>query len=395
MNMNNITDASKKFPMMPVAPLGVIAMRGCEEMGKAVNAYLTKWQVDNSTDEMLHSFYGSEANGFLIRTNCPRFGTGEGKGMLLDSVRGYDLYIICDVGAYQCTYKMYGKEIPMTPDEHYADLKRLIAAASGKAKRINVIMPMLYEGRQHRRTARESMDCALMLQELVAMGVENIITFDAHDPRVQNAIPLSGFESIMPTYQMLKAMTHTYSDLKMDKDHMMVVSPDEGAISRNIYYSSAMGVDLGMFYKRRDYTRVVNGRNPIIAHEYMGDSVEGKDVFVADDIIASGDSILDLAYNLKKRGAKRVFAGATFAFFTSGLEAFNKAYEEGVIDHVFATNLTYASPEMLAAPWFTQADMSKYMAFVIATLNHDQSLSHLLDPWKRIEKLLSEYRENK
>jgi ribose-phosphate pyrophosphokinase len=395
MNENMNAENSAKFPMMPVGPLGVIAMRGCEEMGKAVNDYLTKWQVDNSTDEMLHSFYGSEANGFLIHANCPRFGTGEGKGMLLDSVCGYDLYIICDVGAYQCTYKLYGKEIPMTPDEHYADLKRIIAAVSGKAKRINVIMPMLYEGRQHRRTARESMDCALMLQELVGMGVENIITFDAHDPRVQNAIPLSGFESIMPTYQMLKAMTHTYSDLKMDKDHMMVVSPDEGAISRNIYYSSAMGVDLGMFYKRRDYTRVVNGRNPIIAHEYMGDSVEGKDVFVADDIIASGDSILDLAYNLKKRGAKRVFAGATFAFFTSGLEAFNKAYEEGVIDHVFATNLTYASPEALAAPWFTQANMSKYMAFVIATLNHDQSISYLLDPWKRIEKLLNEDRERK
>ena len=392
--MSNNNEATQKFPMMPIAPLGIIAMRGCEEMGKAVNEYLTKWQVDNSTDEKLHSFYGSEANGFLIRCNCPRFGTGEGKGMLLDSVRGYDLYIICDVGAYQCTYKMYGKEIPMTPDEHYADLKRIIAAASGKAKRINVIMPMLYEGRQHRRTARESMDCALMLQELVAMGVSNIITFDAHDPRVQNAIPLSGFESIMPTYQMLKAMTHTYDDLKMDKDHMMVVSPDEGAIGRNIYYSSAMGVDLGMFYKRRDYTRVVNGRNPIVAHEYMGDTVEGKDVFVADDIIASGDSILDLAYNLKKRGAKRVFAGATFAFFTSGLEAFNKAYEEGVIDHVFATNLTYATPEVLNAPWFTQADMSKYMAFVIATLNHDQSISYLLDPWKRIEKLLKEYREN-
>jgi len=390
--MNNNIEASQKFPMMPVAPLGVIAMRGCEEMGKAVNDYLTKWQVDNSTDEKLHSFYGSEANGFLIHASCPRFGTGEGKGMLIDSVRGYDLYIICDVGAYQCTYKLYGKEVPMTPDEHYADLKRIIAAVSGKAKRINVIMPMLYEGRQHRRTARESMDCALMLQELVAMGVSNIITFDAHDPRVQNAIPLNGFESIMPTYQMLKAMTATYDDLKIDKDHMMVVSPDEGAISRNIYYSSAMGVDLGMFYKRRDYTRVVNGRNPIIAHEYMGDSVEGKDVFVADDIIASGDSILDLAYNLKKRGAKRVFAGATFAFFTSGLDAFNKAYEEGIIDHVFATNLTYASPEALAAPWFSQADMSKYMAFVIATLNHDQSISYLLDPWKRIEKLLTKYR---
>ena len=394
MNENMNAESRAKFPMMPVGPLGVIAMRGCEEMGKAVNDYLTNWQVDNSTDEMLHSFYGSEANGFLIHANCPRFGTGEGKGMLLDSVRGYDLYIICDVGAYQCTYKLYGKEIPMTPDEHYADLKRIIAAASGKAKRINVIMPMLYEGRQHRRTARESMDCALMLQELVAMGVSNIITFDAHDPRVQNAIPLSGFESIMPTYQMLKAMTHTYDDLKMDKEHMMVVSPDEGAIGRNIYYSSAMGVNLGMFYKRRDYTRVVNGRNPIVAHEYMGVDVTDKDVFVADDIIASGDSILDLAYNLKKRGAKRVFAGATFAFFTSGLDAFNKAYEEGVIDHVFATNLTYASPEALAAPWFTQADMSKYMAFVIATLNHDQSISYLLDPWKRIEKLLSKYRED-
>lgn len=394
MSENINTEASQKFPMMPVAPLGIIAMRGCEEMGKAVNDYLTRWQVDNSTDEKLHSFYGSEANGFLIRANCPRFGTGEGKGMLLDSVRGYDLYIICDVGAYQCTYKFYGRDVPMTPDEHYADLKRIIAAVSGKAKRINVIMPMLYEGRQHRRTARESMDCALMLQELVSMGVANIITFDAHDPRVQNAIPLNGFESIMPTYQMLKAMCATYDDLKIDKDHMMVVSPDEGAIGRNIYYSSAMGVNLGMFYKRRDYTRVVNGRNPIVAHEYMGVDVAGKDIFVADDIIASGDSMLDLAYNLKKRGAKRVFAGATFAFFTSGLDAFNKAYEEGMIDHVFATNLTYATPELLQAPWFTQADMSKYMAFVIATLNHDQSLSYLLDPWSRIEKLLNRYRAN-
>lgn len=391
MNENKI-EATQKFPMQPVAPLGVIAMRGCEEMGKRVNDYLMNWQVNTSDTSELHSYFGSEADGFLLKANCPRFGTGEGKGMILNTVRGYDLYIICDVGAYQCTYKLYGKEIPMTPDEHYADLKRIIAAVSGKAYRINVIMPMLYEGRQHRRTARESMDCALMLQELVGMGVSNIITFDAHDPRVQNAIPLHGFESIMPTYQMLKAMCHTYTDLKIDKEHMMVISPDEGAISRNIYYSSAMGVDLGMFYKRRDYTRVVNGRNPIIAHEYMGDSVEGKDVFVADDIIASGDSILDLAYNLKKRGAKRVFAGATFAFFTSGLDAFNRAYEEGVIDHVFATNLTYTPQEVLEAPWFSQADMSKYMAYVIATLNHNQSLSHLLDPWRRIEKLLTQYR---
>ena len=391
--MTNSTETTKKFPMRPVAPLGIIAMRGCEEMGKRVNEYLMQWQVESDIRSELHSFYGSEANGFLLEAHCPRFGTGEGKGMIRSSVRGYDLYIICDVGAYQCTYKLYGKEVPMTPDEHYADLKRLIAAVSGKAYRINVIMPMLYEGRQHRRTSRESMDCAMMLQELVHMGVSNIITFDAHDPRVQNAIPLSGFDNVMPTYQMLKAMCRTYDDLKIDKDHMMVISPDEGAIGRNIYYSSAMGVDLGMFYKRRDYTRVVNGRNPIIAHEYMGDSVEGKDVFVADDIIASGDSMLDLAYNLKKRGAKRVFAGATFAFFTSGLDAFNKAYEDGVIDHVFATNLTYATPEVLSTPWFSQADMSKYMAYVVATLNHDQSLSHLLDPWKRIEKLLNNYRE--
>ncbi len=391
-SMNENIESSQKFPMRPVAPLGVIAMNGCEEMGRRVNEYLMNWQVDATSDQKLHSFYGSDKNGFLLEAHCPRFGTGEGKGMIKDTVRGYDLFIICDVGAYQCTYKLYGREIPMTPDEHYADLKRIIAAVSGKAYRINVIMPMLYEGRQHRRTSRESMDCAVMLQELVAMGVSNIITFDAHDPRVQNAIPLSGFESIMPTYQMLKAMCHTYDDLRIDKHHMMVISPDEGALNRNIYYSSAMGVDMGMFYKRRDYTRVVNGRNPIVAHEYLGDSVEGKDVFVADDIIASGDSILDLAYNLKRRKAKRVFAGATFAFFTSGLEAFDKAYAEGVIDHVFATNLTYTPKEVLDRPWFSQADMSKYMAFVIATLNHDQSLSYLLNPWNRIEKLLTKYR---
>ena len=392
MKEHQSSEAKHKFPTRPVAPLGVIAMKGCEEMGSHVNDYLLNWASAGSVDEKLHSFYGADANGFMLDVHCPRFGTGEGKGMLLSSVRGYDLYIICDVGAYQCTYKMYGREVPMTPDEHFADLKRIIAAVSGKAYRINIIMPMLYEGRQHRRTSRESMDCAVMLQELVAMGVSNIITFDAHDPRVQNAIPLHGFESIMPTYQMLKAMCHTYDDLKIDKDHMMVISPDEGAISRNIYYSSAMGLNMGMFYKRRDYTRVVNGRNPIIAHEYLGESVEGKDVFVADDLIASGDSILDLAYNLKKRDAKRVFCGATFALFTSGTKAFEEAYAEGIIDHVFATNLTYTTPDALNSEWFTRADMSKYMAFVIATLNHDQSLSYLLDPWNRIERLLSRYR---
>ena len=397
MNENSKAESSQKFPTRPVAPLGVIAMRGCEEIGNKVNEYLLRWQVSSegeteTSEENLHSFYGSDRNGFLLEAECPRFGTGEAKGMLKGSVRGYDLFIICDVGAYQCTYKLYGMEVPMTPDEHYADLKRIIAAASGKAYRINVIMPMLYEARQHRRTARESLDCALMLQELVNMGVSNIITFDAHDPRVSNSIPLHGFESIMPTYQMLKAMCKTYDDLSFDSDHMMVVSPDEGALGRNIYYSSALGVDMGMFYKRRDYTRVVNGTNPIVAHEYLGASVEGKDIFVADDIIASGDSILDLAYNLKRRGARRVFAGATFAFFTKGAEIFDKAYEEGMIDHVFATNLTYTPSEILQRPWFTRAEMSKYMAYVIATLNHDQSLSYLLNPWHRIEKLLTRYR---
>ncbi len=398
MNENNKAESLQKFPTRPVAPLGVIAMRGCEDIGQKVNNYLLRWQVSSegeteTSEENLHSFYGTDKNGFLLEAVCPRFGTGEAKGMLKGSVRGYDLFIICDVGAYQCTYKLYGMEVPMTPDEHYADLKRIIAAVSGKAYRINVIMPMLYEARQHRRAARESLDCALMLQELVGMGVSNIITFDAHDPRVCNAIPLNGFESIMPTYQMLKAMCKTYDDLQIDADHMMVVSPDEGALSRNLYYSSAMGVDMGMFYKRRDYTRIVNGSNPIVAHEYLGASVEGKDIFVADDIIASGDSILDLAYNLKDRGAHRVFTGATFAFFTKGVETFDKAYEAGVIDHVFATNLTYTPAEVLARPWFTQAEMSKYMAYVIATLNHDQSLAYLLNPWHRIEKLLSNYRK--
>ena len=338
-SMNENIESSQKFPMRPVAPLGVIAMNGCEEMGRRVNEYLMNWQVDATSDQKLHSFYGSDKNGFLLEAHCPRFGTGEGKGMIKDTVRGYDLFIICDVGAYQCTYKLYGREVPMTPDEHYADLKRIIAAVSGKAYRINVIMPMLYEGRQHRRTSRESMDCAVMLQELVAMGVSNIITFDAHDPRVQNAIPLSGFESIMPTYQMLKAMCHTYDDLRIDKHHMMVISPDEGALNRNIYYSSAMGVDMGMFYKRRDYTRVVNGRNPIVAHEYLGDSVEAR-IVRGRRHRASGDSILDLA--ITSRGARPARAcGATFAFFTSGLEAFAGRRAEGVIDHVFATNLTY------------------------------------------------------
>lgn len=387
-SMNENIESSQKFPMRPVAPLGVIAMNGCEEMGRRVNEYLMNWQVDATSDQKLHSFYGSDKNGFLLEAHCPRFGTGEGKGMIKDTVRGYDLFIICDVGAYQCTYKLYGREVPMTPDEHYADLKRIIAAVSGKAYRINVIMPMLYEGRQHRRTSRESMDCAVMLQELVAMGVSNIITFDAHDPRVQNAIPLSGFESIMPTYQMLKAMCHTYDDLRIDKHHMMVISPDEGALNRNIYYSSAMGVDMGMFYKRRDYSRIVDGRNPIVAHEYLGTPVEGKDVFVADDIISSGESVLDIAENVKARKARRFFAYGTYAIFTNGLAKFDKAYEEGLIDGIFGSNLTYLNPELKNRPWFHEVDVSKYIAYFISALNHDASISSLLDPHAKIDALL-------
>ena len=388
-SMNENIESSQKFPMRPVAPLGVIAMNGCEEMGRRVNEYLMNWQVDATSDQKLHSFYGSDKNGFLLEAHCPRFGTGEGKGMIKDTVRGYDLFIICDVGAYQCTYKLYGREVPMTPDEHYADLKRIIAAVSGKAYRINVIMPMLYEGRQHRRTSRESMDCAVMLQELVAMGVSNIITFDAHDPRVQNAIPLSGFESIMPTYQMLKAMCHTYDDLRIDKHHMMVISPDEGALNRNIYYSSAMGVDMGMFYKRRDYTRVVNGRNPIVAHEYLGESVEGKTVFIADDIIASGESMLEVASNLKERGAARIIANATFPLFTSGLAKFDQAVAEGKLTYVVGTNLTYRTPELLTRDWYVDVDVSKYAAYFVVALNHDMSVSSIIDPLKKIEALLA------
>ena len=381
------------FLSEPVAPLGLIAMHGCEELGAKVNDYLMKWRahMDMQDDVPLFSAPGASREDFMIKVSCPRFSNGEGKGMIKESVRGLDIYIICDVGAYNCTYKMYGREVPMSPDDHYQDLKRIIAAIGGKAARVNVIMPMLYEGRQHRRSSRESLDCAMMLQELVAMGVNNIITFDAHDPRVQNAIPAHGFESVMPSYQIFKALCKVDKTLQIDKSHMMIVSPDEGALDRNIFYASVLGLDMGMFYKRRDYTRIVNGRNPIVAHEYLGSSMEGKDVFVADDIIASGDSILDLARELKKRKANRIFASATFALFTNGLDAFNKAYEEGLLDKVIATNLTYRTPELKAAPWFVEADMSKYISFIVATLNHDRSISKLLRPHDRIKSLLARY----
>ncbi len=381
------------FLTCPIGPLGLIAMRGTEELGEKINRWLLKWR--DHTEETLpgdmRTTPGTEREDFLIKVSCPRFGNGEGKGMIKETVRGYDIYILCDVGAYNCTYNMYGREVPMSPDEHFMDLKRIIAALGGKAKRITVIMPMLYEGRQHRRSARESLDCAMMLQDLERMGVSNIITFDAHDPRVQNAIPYGGFESVMPSYQIFKALLKNDPSLQIDKDHMMVVSPDEGAIDRNIFYASVLGLDMGMFYKRRDYTRIVNGRNPIVAHEYMGNSMEGKDVFVADDMLSSGESIIDLARELKKRKANRIFAAATFALFTNGLDIYNKAYEEGIIDRVISTNLTYRTPELKAAPWFVEADMSKYISYIIATLNHDRSLSKLLNPYDRIHGLLKRY----
>ena len=384
---------NESFLTCPIGPLGLIAMRGTEELGEKINNYLLRWR--DHTEETfpgdMRTTPGEERQDFLIKTSCPRFGNGEGKGMLRESVRGYDIYILCDVGAYNCTYSMYGREVPMSPDDHFMDLKRIIAAIGGKAKRITVIMPMLYEGRQHRRSTRESLDCAMMLQDLERMGVHNIITFDAHDPRVQNAIPTGGFESVMPSYQIFKALLRNDPTLRIDKDHMMIVSPDEGAIDRNIFYASVLGLDMGMFYKRRDYTRIVNGRNPIVAHEYMGNSMEGKDVFVADDILSSGESIIDLARELKKRKANRIFAAATFALFTNGLDIYNKAYEEGIIDRVISTNLTYRTPELKAAPWFVEADMSKYISYMIATLNHDRSLSKLLNPYDRIHNLLNRY----
>ena len=381
--------ANKHEVSIPVGMLSVVGMRGCEDMCSKVDAYLAEWRAARHGELTEDAdFNGYIRDSYLLKTKCPRFGSGEAKGTILESARGHDIFIVCDVFNYGVTYDMYGMKVPMSPDDHFQDIKRIIAAIGGKARRINVIMPMLYEGRQHKRSTRESLDCALALQELVNMGVENIITFDAHDPRVQNAIPLNGFESIMPTYQMLKAMTATYDDLKIDKDHMMVVSPDEGAISRNIYYSSAMGVDLGMFYKRRDYTRVVNGRNPIVAHEYLGESVEGKTVFIADDIIASGESMLEVAYELKKRGAKHIIANATYPLFTSGFEKFDKAVEEGTLTAVLGTNLTYRKPELLERSWYFDVDCSKYCAYFVAAINHEMSVGSIIDPIKKIEALL-------
>ncbi|MBR2304131.1 MAG: ribose-phosphate pyrophosphokinase [Ruminococcus sp.] len=364
-----------------VAPLGLIAMKSAEELGKKVDSYLTRWANENEHFK----------DTFLIENECPRFSSGDAKGLIKETIRGDDLFILCDMGNYSCTYDYFGHENAMSPDDHYQDLKRIIQAASGKAHRINIIMPSLYGGRQHRRNYRESLDCAVALQELQAMGVSNILAFDAHDPRVQNAVPLMGFDNIIPSYQVLKAMFRALDDFKPDKNHFMIVSPDEGAINRNMYYASVLGVDLGMFYKRRDYSTIVNGRNPIVAHEYIGRDCAGMDIFIADDIISSGESMLDVALELKKRKANKIYCYATYPIFTNGLDKFNKAYADGIIDGVFGTNLTYRRPDLLETPWFHDVDCSKYIAYFIASLNHDQSISQVIDPHSKIEALLKKY----
>ncbi len=381
---------------IPTGSLGLIPLDSCKEMGQKVNDYLAAWRHDSQLEHKSNIvFNGYERDSYLINARVPRFGTGEAKGIIDDSVRGSDLYLLVDVCNYSLTYSLCGHLNHMSPDDHFQDLKRVIAAVGGKARRITVIMPFLYESRQHKRTARESLDCALALQELTKMGVENIITFDAHDPRVQNAIPLHGFETVQPAYQFVKEFLSSVDDLEIDSRHMMVISPDEGGTSRAIYMANVLGLDIGMFYKRRDYTKVINSRNPIIAHEFLGSDVEGKDMLILDNMISSGDSMLEVAAELKKRKAGRIFVFSTFGLFTNGLEKFDKAYENNMITKVFTTNLVYQTPELLKRPYYISCDMSKYIALIIDTLNHDVSISELLDPYERIKNLVEKYRVGK
>ena len=378
---------------IPVGSLGIIAVDGCQELGNKVNDYLVKWRKESSHEHKNDVvFTGYEKDNYLIDAKVPRFGSGEAKGVINESVRGKDLYLMVDVCNYSLTYSLSGHVNHMSPDDHFQNLKCVIAAVGGKARRLNVIMPFLYESRQHKRSSRESLDCALALQELVSMGVDNIITFDAHDPRVQNAIPLSGFETVRPTYQFIKGLLRTVPDLIIDSDHMMAISPDEGGTSRAVYLANVLGLDMGMFYKRRDYTQIVDGRNPIVAHEFLGSSVEGKDVIIIDDMISSGDSIIDVATELKRRKAKRIFAAATFGLFTNGLDKFDKAYEEGIIHGILTTNLIYQTPELLSRPYYINCDLSKYIALLIDTLNHDGSISSILSPNERIQHVVQKYK---
>ena len=387
------TQEKRNLNSIPVGSLGMIPLDNCKPLGQKIDEYLVKWRTERESEhkESL-AFAGYQRGSYILKAKVPRFGSGEGKGVVQESVRGYDLYIMADVTNHSLTYSLFGNENHMSPDDHYQDLKRIIAAVSGKARRITVIMPFLYESRQHKRTSRESLDCAIALQELIRMGVDHIITFDAHDPRVQNAIPLHGFETVQPNYQFIKALLKTVPDLQLDSKNMMVISPDEGGMKRAIYIANVLGLDMGMFYKRRDYTKIVDGRNPIVAHEFLGTSVEGKDMIIIDDMISSGDSMLEVAAALKARKANRIFVFSTFGLFTNGLEKFDQAYEEGLITKVFTTNLIYQTPELLSKEWYVSTDMSKYIAYLIDTLNHDASISDLLNPSDRINKIVAKYK---
>ena len=386
----------KKIDSIPVGPLGLIPLKGMEDFTKKVNNYLVEWRKERESehkDTLLFSEY--EKEDYIIKSTISRFGSGEAKGTIEESVRGDDLYLLVDVCNYSMTYSLSGKINHMSPDDHFQDLKRIIAAIAGKARRITVIMPFLYESRQHKKTGRESLDCALALQELTNMGVDNIITFDAHDPRVQNAIPLKGFETVQPIYQYTKGLLRHFPDLQVDSNHMMIISPDEGGMRRAIYFANMLKLDVGMFYKRRDYTKVVDGRNPIIAHEFLGSDVEGKDLVIIDDMTSSGESVQEVAKELKKRKAKRVFVCATFGLFTNGFAKFDKYYENGIIDGIFTTNLVYQSPNLLSKPYYYNVEMSKYVALIIDNLNHDSTISGLLTPTNRINNLLEKVKNNK
>ena len=375
--------------ILPIAPLKIVALEGCRDLAKEVDKYLVDFrEKGNQEFQDTPNFHGYHEESYLLKSSCPRFGSGEAKGILYESVRGDDLFILADVMNYSLTYKVCGHENHMSPDDHYQDIKRIISAANGKARRINVVMPFLYESRQHKRSQRESLDCAFALQELIDMGVSNIITFDAHDPRVCNAIPLYGFDSFNPPYQYIKALSRAVPDLQIDKDHLMVISPDEGAMGRAVYFAGVLGVDMGMFYKRRDYSTIVNGKNPIVAHEFLGDDLHGKDVIIIDDIISSGESMLDVARQIKDRGANRVFVCAAFGLFTDGLEKFDEYHEKGYISKVITTNLVYQSPELLSRPYYTEATMTKFLAAIIDCINHDVSTEHVNDPTERIQRLL-------
>ncbi len=386
-------EEKRNLETIPVGSLGIIALESCKSIGEKIDQYLVKWRTERENEHKDSlAFSGYQRPSYLMSAKVPRFGSGEAKGMIMESARGFDLYLLVDVCNYSLTYKLCGHVNRMSPDDHYQDLKRVISAVGGKARRITVIMPFLYESRQHKRTSRESLDCALALQELVRMGVDNIITFDAHDPRVQNAIPLNGFETVRPAYQFIKGLLRNVKGLNLDSGHMMVISPDEGGMSRAIYIANVLGLDMGMFYKRRDYTKIVNGRNPIIAHEFLGSSVEGKDMIIIDDMISSGDSVLEVARELKKRKAARIFVFSTFGLFTSGLDKFDAAYKEGTITRVLTTNLVYQTPELLQREWYINCDMSKYIAYIIDTLNHDSSISDLLNPNERIQSIVARYK---